>query len=132
MKMREKCKEKEQSSFDADISEYVVISEEEMLKKESCSLNIAEIENITDTEVLKVRLHDEVQRNKRFLAKVKDLSKKYRKALKKIEFQDLLISEMENALKDEKENSKNSLLNDDFAHVVYGSLRIEECDEREW
>eukprot|EP00794_Sanderia_malayensis_P016631 gene16631-18321_t len=129
MKDSLKTKQDEMSScFDADISEYVVISEEEALRKEFGCLS-TEIERITDTETLQARLQDEVQRNKRFLSKMKDLSKKYRKALKKIEFQDLLINEMANALRDEKENSRNSLLNDDFAHVVYGSLKIEECEE---
>lgn len=112
------------------ISEYVVISEEDALKREPLCAS-PDIDAMTDAEELKAKLRDEVSRNKRFLGKLKDLSKKYRRALKTIEFQDLLIAEMTSTLENEKENSRNLLLNEDFAHIAYGSLRIEECEEHD-
>lgn len=110
------------------ISEYVVISDEEVNKLIGCSN--AELEKVTDFEAMKAMFQDEVKKNQRFLQKLKEISKKYRKAVKKIEYQDLLITELSTALKNEQENSKNGFLSEDFAHIAYGSLKIEECEER--
>ena len=113
-------------------AEYVVIPDEEAVSKIPSDSDLTiEYEDISDIDVLKASLQNEVQKNRRFLEKLKDVSKKYRKALKKIEYQEILITEMAHALDNEKENSKNLLLNEDFAHVVYGSLKIEECEENE-
>lgn len=115
-------------------AEYVVIPDDEAVAKIPSDSDLTieyEYEDISDIDVLKASLQNEVQKNRRFLDKLKDVSKKYRKALKKIEYQELLITEMAHALDNEKENSKNLLLNEDFAHVVYGSLKIDECEENE-
>ena len=106
------------------VTDYVIISEEEI------DFIDTDYEDISDTEALKVRLQDERIKNKRYFDKLKDLSKKYRKALKKIEYQQIIIEELSKVLQEERENRKNScLLAEDFAHVAYGSLKIEECDE---
>ena len=114
-------------SEESVISEYVVISNEEVNQLVVCAS--AEFESVSDVEAMKIMLQDEVKKNKRFLQKLKELSKKYRKAVKRIEYQELLISELSIALKNEQENTKNGLFHEDFAHIAYGSLKIEECDE---
>jgi len=112
---------------DPVISEYVVISNEE-ISQLVCSC--AEFESVSDVEAMKIMLQDEMKKNKRFLQKLKDLSKKYRKAVKRIEYQELLISELSNALKNEQENVKNGLFHEDLSEIAYGSLKIEECEEQ--
>ena len=114
-------------SEESVISEYVVISNEEVSQLVVCSS--AEFESVSDVEVMKIMLQDEVKKNRRFLQKLKELSKKYRKAVKRIEYQELLISELSSALKNEQENTRNGLFQEDFAHIAYGSLKIEECEE---
>ena len=112
---------------DSVISEYVVISNEE-ISKLVCSS--AEFESVSDVEAMKIMLQDEMKKNKRILQKLKDLSKKYRKAVKRIEYQELLISELSSALKHEQENVKNGLFHEDVSEIAYGSLKIEECEEQ--
>ena len=109
------------------ILEYDVIPDEEVGRMLHCSRK--DPGSISDVESMRELLQDEFKKNRRFLEKLKELSRKYRKALKKIEYQQLLITEMASALENERENSKNSLMTEDFAHVAYGSLRIEECEE---
>ena len=115
------------TSEDFVISEYVVITNEEVNQLICCSNS--EFESVSDFEAMRIMLQDEMKKNKRLLQKLKELSKKYRRSVKKIEYQELLISELSSALRNEQENTKNGLFHEDFAHIAYGSLKIEECEE---
>lgn len=110
------------------MSEYVVITNQEVAQL--ISRSNADIERVSDLVEMKAMLQDEIKKNKRFLEKLKQLSKKYRKAVKKIEYQDLLITEISMALKNDQENAISGLLNEGLSHIAFGSLKIEEGDEK--
>lgn len=113
---------------DLIMSEYVVITNQEVAQL--ISRSNADIERVSDLVEMKAMLQDEIKKNKRFLEKLKQLSKKYRKAVKKIEYQDLLITEISMALKNDQENAISGLLNEGLSHIAFGSLKIEEGDEK--